>query len=1244
MAGVDLVAIGISLAVSAISYGIQALLAPKPPPIVGPRLDDLGAPTTNPGKQIPFAVGQNIAPGQIIWSTGLVETEHVEKVSGGKGGGSSQKIKTYTYSTSLALAFNDGEICGVQRIIAGGSKVIWSAKIGETLTEAEINALVDARYDEVYAEQETYWGGQTDPATGGSRYTTGQVGDLSDANAQNEADKLRAELEAQNEDIQPRYSQIEFFDGTETQQPSSIIESVEGAGNVSAFRGTAYVVIQDLELADFGNFVPPIAIHYATEGEVAATADVTTGSGEGTDSGTGAGWYFIDYSRSRIYTPISGGGTVYSPETLMHEYDLATLEELDTHDLTILTGDGGGAMELRGFDPVTGYLYGWHSHNPPGPDTFNMRCYVYDPATKTVVTNVNFVDADYPNHPIDFINQHYPIIRSPDGNHAAVISSELDTNAVGTAHVAVSFPDLTFHTQLSVPEPGTVEGSPSRPKWQVATINSENGGTASDAWAAWVSFGRIRFYKYSLTNSDTITTTVYSDILASTFHPTRSFNKLPVDWCPFVDSADGNIVLMLNMGIADGAVQATVVFKWNPTTEAIVWQAEWPDTTFNEQVSRQNVRLNGGLWRIYVGPDVYTLDLETGDIATEVNITDAEEAVIFSDSDTWDGQDRCFYHVMLDGATFNRFRKFCFQGACLADPITLTDVITDYMTRAGFAATEFTVDSALDSETIWGFNDNAGRSSRDILEDLARIRPIIVNEVEGKIKFRLADQATVATIPKEDVRAYDGQGDPPAWISEIQTLEDLALPKTLRITYQDIDRALNPTTAIFTREVTQSRTVSEFSVQAVDDAQAMRNSVFTAMSVLMSSKRTFKLSVPLKYMVIEPGDVVVIPVSDTRTARARVIECVLGANNIVEMELSLYIDTSLGIVHTDQFEFTETDTAPVVTNAELYLLDVPYLTDSAELNDAGAEDYGIYAAVGSLSTGFPGANLYVNATDLQTTETFGTVTQATGAPEWTLAGQFTVPTQAGRIVQLPDLNATGLVQDTVSELIVAFRTAGASFTSISDAQMPLSQENAFVVGDEIIQAQTVELIGASTYLFTNLYRGLQGTEWAIGTQAVGDDVIYLDSGALQRIDLENADLIGLDVDFRAVTVGSDVTIADTTTLAFTGASRKPYAPTISDVIRAEDGAITFTLNPRNRYGSLWTPATPAFESDPQDFEVDVYSGATVVRTLTISDAYEITYTAAQQVTDFGGTQASVTVRPYQLNAAGDRGFTNEEAI
>ena len=49
-----------------------------------------------------------------------------------------------------------------------------------------------------------------------------------------------------------------FHAGSETQTPDPLIEDIEGADNAPAFRGLAYIVFEDMPLADFGNRIPQL--------------------------------------------------------------------------------------------------------------------------------------------------------------------------------------------------------------------------------------------------------------------------------------------------------------------------------------------------------------------------------------------------------------------------------------------------------------------------------------------------------------------------------------------------------------------------------------------------------------------------------------------------------------------------------------------------------------------------------------------------------------------------------------------------------------------------------------------------------------------------------------------------------------------------------------------------------------------------------------------------------------------------
>jgi len=274
----------------AVSVGVNilfGLMAPRPPDQEGPRLDDTNIPAVNPGNPIPRGWSRMKSRGQLIWADGIKETKHDEKVKGGKGVGQKSPRKIwYTYSASVAVAVCEGEAT-IEEIWAG-EKIVYRNPL---LTNAELEAARIA-YE---AERRAYWEDQwlystytetSEPEEGANRYlpnpnyytllngdkvTVSSVvlgNPTLDFSIDDWIDEKVAEELAQWDldnsygDVETRYSQIETFIGSETQTPSSIIEGVEGAGNVPGFRGTTYFVMEDLQLADFGNTIPQFRVKF----------------------------------------------------------------------------------------------------------------------------------------------------------------------------------------------------------------------------------------------------------------------------------------------------------------------------------------------------------------------------------------------------------------------------------------------------------------------------------------------------------------------------------------------------------------------------------------------------------------------------------------------------------------------------------------------------------------------------------------------------------------------------------------------------------------------------------------------------------------------------------------------------------------------------------------------------------------------------------------------------------------------
>lgn len=133
-----------------------------------------------------------------------IRERKIEEDAGSKGSGGST-VTTYEYYGSFAVALCDNEIAGVRKIWAD-SKLIYN--VGD-----------DASLETIQASNRN-------------------------------ADKITIHY------------------GTETQEADSLIQADKGAANTQAYRGTAYIVFDDLLLEPYGNRIPNITVEVITEGSV----------------------------------------------------------------------------------------------------------------------------------------------------------------------------------------------------------------------------------------------------------------------------------------------------------------------------------------------------------------------------------------------------------------------------------------------------------------------------------------------------------------------------------------------------------------------------------------------------------------------------------------------------------------------------------------------------------------------------------------------------------------------------------------------------------------------------------------------------------------------------------------------------------------------------------------------------------------------------------------------------------------
>lgn len=209
----------------------------------GPRLGDLRVTTSTYGAPIPLIYGpENRVAGNIIWASDLIETS--KETGGGKGGGPS--ITEYSYRVSCAVSLSGRPVTNLKRIWAN-NKVIYDADAVLDFSPNHPLPPVDQVNGQIVTK------------------------DFLDESFSPELTVARGTHSVMDE--------VRFYPGSAVQIADTVMESFEGVGNVPGYRNTAYVVIKDLQLADFGNRIPNFEFELEADESLSVAAALTDMTG-----------------------------------------------------------------------------------------------------------------------------------------------------------------------------------------------------------------------------------------------------------------------------------------------------------------------------------------------------------------------------------------------------------------------------------------------------------------------------------------------------------------------------------------------------------------------------------------------------------------------------------------------------------------------------------------------------------------------------------------------------------------------------------------------------------------------------------------------------------------------------------------------------------------------------------------------------------------------------------------------------
>ena len=541
---------------------------------------------------------------------------------------------------------------------------------------------------------------------------------------------------------------------------------------------------------------------------------------------------------------------------------------------------------------------------------------------------------------------------------------------------------------------------------------------------------------------------------------------------------------------------------------------------------------------------------------------------------------------------------------------TLHNIVGDILDRAGYATADYGL-TALAGIPVTGYVAQPPMTGRAALEPLRLYGLFDLIESDDQLVAVTRHDGIDAAIPDAELRAAKDPQKPPPPLT-VRRTQELDLPREVTVDYIDPARDFEIGSARARRVAVQATARTKLALPVVCSAdQAKRvaeGRLFAAWAERAHS--TFYLS--RRYLPLNPGDVVTVGGRRLRLTAIQqsggLLQC-----NAVDDYYAAHASAAAGDVGP-----VPAATATALASA-LYVMDLPPLT-------AEADQPGIYVAM----SGVPGWR-------------GGTLWRAADGVNYSLLDSFAAPAVAG--IALTALgNAAAEYWDRANTFEVQLLQG--SLASCTELEL-LGGANAALVGGELIQFQTAVLLGPGYYRLSNLLRGRKGTEDGIAAHNPGEDFVLLNGATLRFLPLR-ADDRGRGYDYRAVSLGFNLGDVPDVHVTVNLRSLQPLAPAQLRGTRSAGVGSDLALSwvRRARLDAEWVDYVDVpLDEAAELYDLEILDGlGAVVRSVVGLGSPIYNYSAAQQSADFGVIPATYSVRVYQVSARYGRGVAAAAVI
>lgn len=579
--------------------------------------------------------------------------------------------------------------------------------------------------------------------------------------------------------------------------------------------------------------------------------------------------------------------------------------------------------------------------------------------------------------------------------------------------------------------------------------------------------------------------------------------------------------------------------------------------------------------------------------------------------------------------------------------VTLIQIISDILTEAGLPSSVFDVTTAIPGDiTVQGYAITQTTSTRQVLQDLQKIFAFDGCESGYKIKFKMLNERPRVILRREDFGAHIDTDDLPTSIEQTRASE-LDMPRRINFRYQEPERNYSMNSVWAERQVGSSKTVEDIDVTVAMHRAQAKKLIEEALAVRFRRRNTYKISLPRKYIVLEPGDVALVAEKDYANEwfAIRLIEMTIGANGLIE---ATFCDADFRVDDLPSIIGEDLDvTSPAVAAASrtyAYLLDMPIPSD---IIPDGPQ---FFAVLTGVTAGWKSGGLLVDLSDPGVASAFGSESQVpTQGSSWyqVAVGQVQVP--HGVAMKTLDSTVKPGTWDYKSEVIVYLMNPSVTLSNADPVDMMTQALNVCYIGGEICAFANAENLGNGKWRLTKFMRGLRGTDYAMADHAISEKFVMLTQDAIERV-VETPVALGKKASYIALSSGESLTQESEFTFTNTGNALRPYAPAITSTTMDEANNSYITWQPRNRLNGRWqSGADITLDQDVEAYEIDVitldgFGDEVIHATYSLSSVRSWTYLATAQVADTGISGAGIILRIYQIGAIIGRGFSTKVTL